>query len=486
MPYIVIAAAAGLRLYDLTLKPLHHDEGVNGFFLLGLFREGVYRYNPANYHGPTLYYLSLIICSVNNLLFGGEGPSTRALRILPVLFGIGTVALVFAFQTRLGAIATWSAAGLLALSPGMVYLARDFIHETLLVFFTLWLVKCCLDVWQTRQPRQLMMCAIAAALMAATKETAPISWAAIGGAAVLSFIIVPPKRKLTVAEFGGWKSIAAWGVAAAFLFCTCCVLFFSSFFGNFPQGLRDAVTTYNYWTRTGISQLTAPWFTHLRWLLKEEAPLFLLGAAGTIIAAARRDNRFAIFAGCWGFALLLVYSALPYKTPWLLLNVLVPLALPAGYALQTLWYALQKNRKGRLAFAAAVVLVFGSALYQSVQLNFFHYDDDRYSYPFVQTSRQFLRLVDEIERTAKMLPEGQRTSIAVLSPDYWPLPWYLRDYKNAGYYGKLVPTTASIVIVPKGQGSSVAATLPGYERRGSYPLRPGVELTMFVADHARH
>jgi len=69
MPYIVIAAAAGLRLYDLTLKPLHHDEGVNGFFLLGLFREGVYCYNPANYHGPTLYYFSSLIPWTVKLLF---------------------------------------------------------------------------------------------------------------------------------------------------------------------------------------------------------------------------------------------------------------------------------------------------------------------------------------------------------------------------------------------------------------------------------
>src|SRR5579883_898694 len=51
----VLILAALLRLLWLTMKPFHHDEGVNGFFMTSLFRDGHYRYDPANYHGPTLY-----------------------------------------------------------------------------------------------------------------------------------------------------------------------------------------------------------------------------------------------------------------------------------------------------------------------------------------------------------------------------------------------------------------------------------------------
>src|SRR5213080_3164824 len=56
---VVTAIAAFLRFFWLALKPLHHDEGVNGFFLTNLVRDGIYKYDPANYHGPTLYYLTL-------------------------------------------------------------------------------------------------------------------------------------------------------------------------------------------------------------------------------------------------------------------------------------------------------------------------------------------------------------------------------------------------------------------------------------------
>src|SRR5215204_5382578 len=56
---LITAIASFLRFLWLTLKPLHHDEGVNGWFLTTLYNDGVYKYDPANYHGPTLYYISL-------------------------------------------------------------------------------------------------------------------------------------------------------------------------------------------------------------------------------------------------------------------------------------------------------------------------------------------------------------------------------------------------------------------------------------------
>ena len=43
----ILLAAALLRLVFLTQKPLHHDEGVNGLFLVNLFRTGYYHYDPA-------------------------------------------------------------------------------------------------------------------------------------------------------------------------------------------------------------------------------------------------------------------------------------------------------------------------------------------------------------------------------------------------------------------------------------------------------
>src|SRR5207244_865019 len=65
----VLVVGAALRLYSLPLVPLHHDEGVNGKFLLKLVNEGFYQYDPQNYHGPTLYYLAAVIPWISQLLF---------------------------------------------------------------------------------------------------------------------------------------------------------------------------------------------------------------------------------------------------------------------------------------------------------------------------------------------------------------------------------------------------------------------------------
>jgi uncharacterized protein (TIGR03663 family) len=482
----VLAIAAFLRLSQLSLKPLHHDEAVNGFFLLGLFREGIYRYNAANYHGPTLYYFALISSSMNNLLFNVEGPTTSAIRLVPALFGLGIVGLVFGFRDRLGQVGVLFAAGLLAFSPGMVYLSRDFIHETLLGFFTLWLVACGVQFYDTRRPRPLLLGSIAAALMFSTKETAPISLAAIAIAALLTVLLVPSPTKLSASEFGGWQRIVLLLSGSVALFAACTFLFFSSFLSDTSEGIRAAVRTYSYWFRTGMSQHRAPWYAYLNWLLREEPVILFSATCGTALALFHRRNRFALFAGLWSFTLLFAYSLLPYKTPWILENALLPMSLAAGYAAEQLWNATfpVSGKMWRRVVPVSVIagtLLF--ALYQSAQLNFYHYDDDHYVYPYVQTQRGFLDLVQQVERFADLNGAGNNTSVAIMAPEYWPLPWYLRNYKNTAYFGKPLATNASMVIASVRQLPELRLLLADHYRLiGTYPMRPGVQLVLYAAN----
>jgi uncharacterized protein (TIGR03663 family) len=475
----VLWIGAMLRMSDLGLKPLHGDEGVNGLFLLSLFREGIYRYNPANYHGPSLYYFALVSSSINHLLSGKEGPSTLAIRMVPVVFGIGLIGLLLTFRGRLGDMGTLTAAGLVAFSPGMVYLSRDFIHETLLGFFTLWLVVWGLRFWDTKKSNHLLLGSLAASLMICTKETAPISLFALTVAAAIALVWVRQYRDLSAAEFGGWARLTWLAVASFALFLTCSFLFFSSFFGNYPQGVRDAVTTYTYWTRTGMTQQTAPWYTYVLWLLREEAPIFILSAIGTGMALVQRRNRFAVFAGIWAFVLLAAYSVIPYKTPWVMLNMIVPMSIVSGAGVQGFRDYFAEHHGGKLTqlFPVALsVVALAICFYQSVQLSFFHYDDDRYVYPYAQTRRGVLNHLAGVRG-------GNQTHVAMLTPDYWPLPWYLRDYRNVAYFGKVTPTDSPIVVGSLSQIVELQSLLAGrYQLEGWYPLRPGVDLVLYVAN----
>ena len=495
----IFVIAAVLRLYDLNLVPLHHDEGVNGNFLVRLVREGFYQYDPNNYHGPTLYYFSALIPWITKLLFGNSardtyGLTTFTIRLVPVLFGLATIGLVFLLRRRLGTIATLAAALMLAVSPGAVYLSRYFIHETLFVFFTLGIVVAGVWFYDERNPSYLIPAAASTALLFATKETAMIS----AGVLIIAFASTVVYRRFTgettpkqstglsriIDQMGGTTRVFGNLGLALTVFFGLYILFYSSFF-TYEKGLSASLQTFAVWTRTGKEAHVHPPATYLYWLFRQEAPLLFLGAIGAAIVVLKPKNSMALFSALWSFGLIAAYSLIPYKTPWLVLNFVVPLALIAGYAIQ----AIYEMDKGQLRLPLVILfLAIGIATYQSIDLNFINYDNDdpKYVYVYAHTKRNTLDLVNEIDRIAKQ-EDGGKTGITIVSPDYWPLPWYLRNYSRVGYYGQMAATTEPIIIANEKQKEQVEASygelyqqVPSKEPDGSFELRPGVKLLLYV------
>ena len=497
----VLLVAAFWRLYALDLKPLHHDEGVNGFFLLRLLRDGIYHYDPANYHGPTLYYFVLPFVALHN--------STVAVRLVPALFGLATVGLALCLRKHIGALGSLTAAGLIALSPGAVYISRYFIHEALFVFFTLGIVVAVLRYYDSKQTPYLMLASASAALLFATKETAFISLGVLTLATILAWGYVRFRRgrgwspagsasrnvrgaktaqgtsvgtqvSESVAGFGSRRRVLMLFLAAFALFIFINVLFYSSFF-TYAEGVKGALKTFEIWARTGGKEHAKPLDTYIRWLLRVESPLLILGTVGAALAVWRGTERFAIFAGAWAFGTLAAYSLIPYKTPWLMLNITIPLAIIGGYALNVLYWRGHRTPFWRTVSLGLAGLAVAICTYQTYQLNFVHYDDDSYIYAYAHTRREFVQMVNEIERIAERAGTGKETSIGIASPDYWPIPWYLRNYKHVGYLGKVGATKDAIVITSETQESQAQSLLgSNYQRINSYALRPGVNLVLYV------
>jgi uncharacterized protein (TIGR03663 family) len=263
-------------------------------------------------------------------------------------------------------------------------------------------------------------------------------------------------------------------VEAVAVFLLVNAVLYTSFLTN-RQGLVDAFATFSTWTRTGTATQTHPWYTYLAWLSAEELPLLVLGGVGALAAMWRRDEPFAVFAGLWAIGLLTVYSAIPYKTPWLALNVIAPLAICAGYLCDLAWR--RRNRWLQALTAAAVAVAIGVAAYQAIVMSFLQYDNDRYPYAYVHTSREALQMVREVDRLEELNPGA---SIAVTSRDHFPLSWYFRTYP-AGYYGNATVTGDPLVIASDDQQATLDGLLgERYERTGPYALRPGVQLVLYV------
>ncbi|HXI74746.1 MAG TPA: flippase activity-associated protein Agl23 [Pyrinomonadaceae bacterium] len=504
----ILLVGAFLRLVKLSLVPLHHDEGVNGNFLVTLVREGKYFYDPQNYHGPTLYYFSAIIPWIVRF-FGGKaagdtyGLTTFNIRLVTVAFGVATIWLALLLRKRIGEIGALSAAALIAISPGAVYLSRYFIHESLFVFFTFGIVVAALKYYDTGRSVYLILASISTALMVATKETwimnGPVLLIALVTTSVYFRLRNQIDRKRTIDELsfreslqstidrlGGPIQITTVALVAFAVFILVAVFFYSSFFTNYPKGVADALKTLNLW-RQRTHEHEHSWYQYIYWLVLEEGVVMVLAGIGTLIAVWRADNRLALFLALWSFGLLAAYSLVGYKTPWISLNFIVPLALTSGYTLDVAYRKLREYQQAQLLLIPAV-LIAGFCGYQLYQLNFVHYDDDQLPYVYAHTKRQMLTMLDEIDRIAQKNGTGTDTGIAIVSPDYWPAPWYFRDYKKVGYYGNLVPTNEPIIIGSMAQEEQLKTNYSdrydrlnsGLDENGDYPLRPGVDLLLYV------
>lgn len=556
---LITAIATFLRFFWLALKPLHHDEGVNGWFLTTLFEKGEYKYDPANYHGPTLYYISLAFTKA----FGMETVSIRA---SVAIWGVLIVIMAFFLRRHIGKIGSLAAALFLALSPGMVYISRYFIHEMFFVFLSfavvlsivlfiekrkagifaiawmaLILLVCFLPstlklasslgrenetavwafragflivelilialvirmllTWNNGRPIYFLLAVASASLMFATKETAFIT---LGTMIIACFCIwiwrkifkikdesLPDEyskiddRHLTWSNF---REATGFGIdrivlvlASVVVFIFIGVLFFSSFF-TYPDGVKGALEAYAIWTKTGSKDHTQNGiWAYVPWLMDTEAPILFLSAVGGLLAFVKALDRFAMFVSLWAFGLFAAYTIIPYKTPWLAISFLLPMCIAAGYAINEL--LTPKNTSLKILGSVLAVTATAVLAYQTYDLNFVHYDDEDRALIYAHTDREFHDLIDQIEYYAEKSGRGKNAKIEVVSPDYWPMVWYLRDYEQANFHGTLVDTLDAEMIVAKkrDQDTEVIRRFSArYALAGVYHLRSGVDLVLLV------
>ena len=473
---LILAVAAALRVQNLALRPFHHDEGVNGFFLARLVREGIFNYDPSNYHGPTLYYLTLPLAAILGL-------SDAAVRGTTALFGIFAIFLLWRLLAPLGAMYAFGAMALFATSPGAIFYSRYFIHEMLFVAFTVGALATsprpdCAARWRFIATGTFL------ALLFATKETAFVSVGAIIGGAVVAAWAVLGLSPLAVLR--GIKPYArehADSLLHGFIaFVVTAGLFYSSFFRN-PAGVLDAFRTFAFWTKTAVRDHANPWHQHFLWLQEADPVLLYLGCAGLILALILRRSFMAVMASVWLLLVFFAYAVVKYKTPWLGLNMLLPLAITAGYLFHEIGALRFLGGRVSLVPVAAALLGLSAGLsaVKSQDLETRKYDDEAHPYIYAHTQRSFLDFVRLVEEKAKGLA-GTETGIAVFAPENWPLAWYLRDYTKTGYWGDIKPEVdVDMYIVSAGQDAQMAMNTRGrYDRFGPYNLRGVVDLVLYV------
>ena len=411
---LTLAAALALRVPRLNSRPLHNDEAVNAVKVNELWLHGRYAYDPDEYHGPTLHYATLPFLWLSN-----PGDSTQledsTLRLAPVAFGVGLIVLLLLFADGLGYAAIGWAALFTAVSPAMVFYSRYFIHEMLLVFFTVLTLGAGWRYLQTRRARWAIVAGMGVGLMFATKETFVITLAAMGLAGLATALwsrgcllrrvpatfetVLGPSRDISPAGRIAWPDgKLPWRHAGLALLAAVVVwlLFFSSF-GTHGSGPADSIRTYLPWMKRagGHSPHIHPWTFYLERLLWfhpvkgpvwSEGLILALAGVGAGVSIVGRRSRLHCFLAFYTVILTVAYCLISYKTPWCLLSFLHGMILLAGVGAATL-VEFFRRRSARVFLLAVLVGLTSQLTWQAWRTSFVYAADRRNPYTFQPTPR---------------------------------------------------------------------------------------------------
>ncbi len=493
---------------------MHGDEANQTVRAGMLMDSGVYHYDPNDHHGPVMYYVAMPFCHATADNFADT--TERNFRLVTVLFSVLTLLLMLGLGARVSDGGLFSNRfGLLfallftAISPALTYYSRFFIQESMLVCFLTGMFVCGYGYVHVRKKnsaaiKPAIMAAlfgVFAGLCLATKETTVLSFAAMFFAAVTVF----GYRRFK--QFWSTRDLLIATAAAVFI----AVLFFSSFF-TYPQGVADALfaTVKTYFFRaTGVPEHHHPWNFYLKiifWFKYGRGPVW--SEASVLIPAVialfvswitffknraepSSHNLFVRFMIVYTLVLTAIYCAIPYKTPWCALSFLHGYILLAGVGFGYAVDFLKRHSSLPVKYIGATALLLFTAWFgychtlQNLRACGEMSADPRNPYVYAHTGRDAMELVAAIE-TAAAAAQGYETfiAIAVPTPDTWPLPWYLRKYKNVGYWTHVdqIPERAHpvIIVAAADQGDIADQRFGEGKHCNFYGIRPGTLLNLFV------
>jgi uncharacterized protein (TIGR03663 family) len=421
-----------LRLPQLGERPMHTDEAVNAYIIGQLLAGQPFTYDPQDRHGPALAAFALPLARMQGAKAFSDLTESE-LRLTTVVAGSVTILLFGAAVDMFGFVPCLIAALLFAAAPLPVYYDRYFIHESIFATATFGLILAAWRAWQRHSAVFAVLAGACAALMLASKETAALHFFAMAAAA---FVIW--RWNLHGKGPGGlWWPKTLLAAAAAFLLLT--VLLFTWFGSNWyaPLALSQAVPI--FLARAGGVGHQEPFWYYIKLLTGgwSGGVIFALACTGLFLIARKRRSSIYAFLAIYALLIAVVYSLIPYKTPWLALNFWLPIALFAGLAAESLLRMPAKHTTIGKAIRAVCILVGAVTLAMIArdtrQRVFVHPADEANPYAYAHTSEDLLGLPAEIDRLAHQNAIAA-PRIAVIAADPWPLPWYLRHITEVGFW----------------------------------------------------
>jgi uncharacterized protein (TIGR03663 family) len=160
---IILFLAIVSRFYDLGARVMSHDENTHVFYSWRFYRGEGFAHDPLM-HGPLLFHLT----AFSYLLFGDNDFTAR----LPqALFGILTVGFMLYYRRYFGRAGALIAAGLMLISPYILYYGRYARNEAFVGLFGVVMIWAILRYLESGQNRYLYWLTGSTVLHFTSKET---------------------------------------------------------------------------------------------------------------------------------------------------------------------------------------------------------------------------------------------------------------------------------------------------------------------------
>ena len=410
---ILIIASVFTRFYGLDHKPIHFDESINGWFVHEMWKNGFFKYDPTNYHGPLHFYL-LQIAEV----FAGQ--SIVAYRFVTSGFGfLSILALIWFYKKEFFPMLI--AVLLFMLSPGQIFFARSAIHESGLVFFLM------ISFWGIyrflyfKEEKVFPLFIIGLFGAAFYKETFAIYFLSL----LFAVLVVNPRQfwsrfKQVLFQIKiEWKIFLAGWVTLFLLF---------SGFARFPFASFDFFKAFLPWTKTGVQGVgheKSFWYWS-ELILKNE--WFVILAIGILLLSQFWKKQHLLFLIVFSLFNWFIYSWIPYKTPWCIIAItwtFVFLAAEAAREIQT--------RHVKIFVSICVGVVSAHGLWKSIDLSFQKKINLEHPYVYVQSTYQLKTFLDSMSDLFKNNPSLKEEKIQVATQETFPFPWYFGHFTSITY-----------------------------------------------------
>ena len=443
------------HVWQLGLRPLAHDEGIDAWFSWQAGRGDVMKYDPV-YHGPLRFYLNGPIL---HLIGGSAGWA----RLVAAMAGVAATAIIASSRRTLGRVGAPVAAIVFTFSPTILTVTRTGREDSLTALVSLGLLLVVSYILKDPKPAHIVSGGVLLALMWAIKETVFlfgfVALLFFVGVGLLAWRVPAGESRAAVKRLAALgRSPWAWAVTAFLLIF---MLVFTSGF-RYPGGMQSGfVDGIKYWaSQHGVGRGGQPWFFYLTIYGAYEWLLIGLAAVGLAVSVRRRSLVGAWLGTMW-LGQAVVYAWAGEKFAWLAIHPLVPAVLLAGIGSQALWDRFASRpvvRRGLVGgLAGALMLTAMVAIPPAITRG----ADPRELLVTVQTST-------DVPPISSRLHAGQRAgTINTILVDTggggsWPWAWYLNDLDGVsyldvtdgefpeGYDALILDGVAGVPVVPEG------------------------------------